>query len=177
MPRRRGPAHYISTGLDRLGGVVDFSSIELSSEETSSLLEILDLPHSSSQAIHSIREFSLICGMAKASREVYLKTRPKRSYARIKQPKKMGNPAKHYRAILASDIANLMLGLQLTPKIIRLDPWEETPAATYHRLFKLALEVSGDRSISDPMRARYLTRGLEIERNPPLNEISRPIMG
>jgi hypothetical protein len=53
---------------------------------------------------------------------------------------------------------------ELTPKVIRLDPWECTAGAAYHRLFKLALQVSGDGRMSDSMRARYLTRGLAIER-------------
>jgi hypothetical protein len=61
-----------------------------------------------------------------------------------------------------------MLGLKLEPKIIRFDPWEETVGACFHSFFKLALEVSGDRPCSDSVRVLYLSRGLAIERHPPL---------
>jgi hypothetical protein len=61
-----------------------------------------------------------------------------------------------------------MLGLKLEPKIIRFDPWEETVGACFPSFFKLALEVSGDRPCSDSVRVRYLSRGLAIERHPPL---------
>jgi hypothetical protein len=164
MPRQRKPSPRITTGIKRLQGVATFSPIELTSAQSSQLLQILSQQPISVQGGRAIREFSAICGVARAGRDIFVKSRPKRSYSQHRQPGQRGIPAKHYLAILASDLAKLMRDYELTPKVIRLDPWECTAGAAYHRLFKLALQVSGDGRMSDSMRARYLTRGLAIER-------------
>jgi len=166
MSRKRGLPPKIKTGTGRLGGVASHLPIELTPEQSSQVLQILDLDKGSPFAARTINEFSCTCAMATSARLIYEKTRPKRSYAQSRQPGQRGNPARHYRAVLASDLAQLMLGLELEPKIIRLDPWEDTKGARYHKLFKLALEVSGDRPLSDSVRVRYLSRGLAIEREP-----------
>ena len=172
MSRKRGPPPKIKTGTKRLGVVASNMPIELTPEQSSQVLQILNLDKDSPFAARTIKEFSCTCAMATSARLIYEKTRPTRSYAQSRLPGQRGIPARHYRAVLASDLAQLMLGLKLEPKIIRLDPWEDTMGACFHRLFKLALEVSGDRPLSDSVRVRYLSRGLAIERNPPLDEIS-----
>lgn len=172
MPRKRAPAPKISTGAGRLKGAVNYTPIELAPKQLSQLLQILNLKASTADANAVIRDFSGLCAMAMAARQIYEDTRPKRSYSQSRKPGQRGNPSRHYRAILASDLAHLMFRVGLAPKIIRLDPWEDIEGAAYHKLFQLALEVCGDRSLSDSVRARYLTRGLAIELNPPLNEIS-----
>jgi hypothetical protein len=113
--------------------------ITLTLEQSSQVLQILNLDKSSPCAARTIKEFSSMRAMATAARLIDEETRPKRSYSQSRLPGQRGIPVRHNRAVLASDLGQLILGLKLEPKIIRLDPWEETVGACFPSFFKLAL--------------------------------------
>ncbi|MFM7255130.1 MAG: hypothetical protein ACKO3C_05650 [Betaproteobacteria bacterium] len=169
MPRKRTPRQKISTGKVRMSGVAGFRLIALPGYESSMALEILNLAEGSPEAKRALIKLRTIISMALSAREIYRDTRPERSRSKKDSPAPVGKPSRHYREILAADLAELLMSVGMTPLIVRTTgKGEKDPSAAWNRLLQLVLKVIGE-PLKDSSRSDLLSRASHVEHRSSMN--------
>lgn len=152
-----------------MSGVAGFRLIELPGYESSMALEILNLAEGSPEAKRALIKLRTIISMALSAREIYRDTRPERSRSKKDSPAPVGKPSRHYREILAADLAELLMSVGMTPLIVRTTgKGEKDPSAAWNRLLQLVLKVIGE-PLKDSSRSDLLSRASHVEHRSSMN--------